>query len=175
MQKYALARSRIRYFLIALFVVGAFAASAPHPFYVGVTELRHQASRGVLEISIRLFTDDLEKALSRRSGSPVNLTSGPLMDASEEMLDVYLSEGFAVFANDSRLNPRFLGYEQVEDAIWSHLECPLPQVPDSMRIVNRLICEMFPSQTHIVHLNLASNRYSRKLDCGEPQFEWRVP
>ncbi|MCC6753300.1 MAG: hypothetical protein IT266_04865 [Saprospiraceae bacterium] len=173
MQKYTWPRTRRISFAWALIIACAFSATAPHPFYVGVTELRHQPSQGVLEISIRLFTDDLEKALARHSGSPVNLTSGPLLDASEEMLDTYLSEGFAVYANASHLQSRFLGYEQVEDAIWSHLECPLPELPDSLRIENRLLCELLSEQTHIVHLNIASRRYSRKLECEAPIFEWR--
>ena len=37
-----------------------------HPFYVGHTEMVLNSKTGLLEVSIRLFTNDLEKELAKK-------------------------------------------------------------------------------------------------------------
>ena len=38
-----------------------------HPFFVGVTEVQHNAKDKTLEVSVKLFAEDLEKTLDRKS------------------------------------------------------------------------------------------------------------
>ena len=41
------------------------AAPARHAYHATITELRYNAARKQLELSVKVFTDDFEKALSR--------------------------------------------------------------------------------------------------------------
>ncbi len=44
-----------------------------HPFYVSVTEVRHNEKSRALEVSTRIFYDDLEEALASASRTKVDI------------------------------------------------------------------------------------------------------
>jgi len=44
-----------------------------HPFYVSVTEIRHNAAQQELQVSSRIFYDDLERTLKTEYKTPVDI------------------------------------------------------------------------------------------------------
>ena len=44
-----------------------------HPFYVSVIEIQHNESAATAEISVRIFTEDLEETLRKQSNTPIDL------------------------------------------------------------------------------------------------------
>jgi len=50
----------------------------PHPLYISVTEVNHNAKDKILEVSCKLFTNDFEAALEKMSGAHVDLGSAAL-------------------------------------------------------------------------------------------------
>ena len=58
--------------LFAMFFLCSFSI---HKFYVSVTQVDYVPSKKRVEITSRIFIDDLEKALTKKYNKKVNLTS----------------------------------------------------------------------------------------------------
>ena len=55
--------------LVLLFPLAG-AAPALHAYHSTITELRYNAAKKQLEVSVKVFTDDFEKALSQGQPTP---------------------------------------------------------------------------------------------------------
>lgn len=165
---------RSLFFLFCLWLLPLNPAGYAHPFYVGVTELN--VLPGALEVSTRLFTDDLEAALDaygKRKG--IDLIRYQPAAVIESLLPAYLAEKIEVHANNNKLSFEYIGYEVEADACWIHLEAKLKPSVQQLSIDVRSLYELFPSQQHIIHLMQGEARKSTRLDKGSEAWEVKLP
>lgn len=145
-----------------------------HPFYVGVTELH--ITPGGLELSVRLFTDDLEAALDAfGEQAGIDLIRQQPEARIDSLLPAYFTAKMTLLANNNRLKCTYIGYEIEMDACWVHLEAKLNPAVERISIDLQLLYELFPSQQHIVHLLQGGVRKSTRLDKEAGAWEVKLP
>ena len=104
-----------------------------------------------VEVSIRLFTDDLETALTRENGQKsVRLTNA---EKHDKLLERYVRRHFIVA--DAQRQPRpytYLGYETEADAQWVYLEMPAPMAEPFKNLVIKqdVLMELFGDQVNLI-------------------------
>ena len=140
---------RLGLILPALLVLGAWIM---HEFYVSITEIRYNAQRERFEISMRIFPDDLDRALLERSGIHTQLATALEHEMADSLLMVYLMEDFSVEVNGQQLELNYLGKEPESNAIWCYLESSRIKAPETMNIRNRVLTEFFPDQVNIIQV-----------------------
>ena len=137
--------------------------SPSHPIYVSVTEITHNPQSKSLEISCRLFTDDLEKALRRLYPGRIDLLNASLRKEMESKLSRYIKDHLQIDADGKPQALSFLGYEQQEEAIAAYFEViNLPSVK-KLSIYNNLLYEYQPQQMGIIHATVNGERKSHRL------------
>lgn len=135
-----------------------------HPFYMSVTEIRYNAPRKSLEISCRIFSDDLENVLKKESGQPLDIIHPKNRTAADSLVAQYLRRHLSVSADGKPLSIRYLGYEISEDATWCYLECT-PLAPfRKLDVKNDILYAEHRTQSHMVHAVVNDRRQSTKLD-----------
>lgn len=127
-----------------------------HEFHASVTQMQYNAKEQVFEISIRVFTDDLERGLSAASGTKVNLANGTRHDA---LIEKYVRAHFT-YANAQK-QPKvvqYIGYETEADAQWIYLEMPYsgPFTGGTMR--QNILTELFDDQVNMVNINYQNQK-----------------
>ncbi|WP_109698442.1 DUF6702 family protein [Chitinophaga deserti] len=138
--------------------------SAVHPFYMSVTEVRYNAPRKSLEVSCRIFSDDLENALKKRSGQPLDIIKPKDRTAADSLVARYLRQHLFLTADGKPLSLRYMGYEISEDATWCFLECT-PLAPfRKLDIRNDILYAEHETQSHMIHVIVNDRRQSTKLD-----------
>ena len=150
--------------LLSLLLV--FAKAEAHPYHVSVAEMRYNAKTQALEISLKLFTDDLEKTLSEMAGKPVAINQSPEV---KKLIETYLGKTFRIENNvwQARL-PRFLGYEAEADAQWIHFEVSLKNENlTKIKIRNQVLLEIFPDQINMVNLEINGKKRTLIFKEGE--------
>jgi len=124
----------------------------PHKFYVSLTEVRYNTQAERFEVSMRIFPDDLDRALMERSGIRTQLATELEHEKADSLLQAYLLESFSIRADGQLVAVSYLGKEQESDAIWCYLESsPLPG-PQSISIRHELLTDVFPEQVNIVQV-----------------------
>lgn len=145
-----------------------------HPFYLGVEEVKYNQKTQSLEISIRLFTDDFEKCLSSHFNKPVNLFIHDASPQLDSMVAKYLARHFQILHQSAPLPMHFIGYEKSEEATWSYFESPLPVLPQSLIIHNRLLYDCIREQSNIMHFKTDQRTSSYKLNFPDSSYQWNL-
>ncbi len=125
-----------------------------HPFHTSVTEMRFDARQRSFEISVRIFTDDLETALTRfNNGKPVHLSQLPAPEA-DRLLERYLRAHLSVATGpQSRKNYQYIGHETEADAQWIYLELPFAESFRNVVMQQNVLMETFGDQVNLVNLH----------------------
>lgn len=136
-----------------------------HPFYVSITAIDLKSGSPVIEISSRMFYDDLEKALNAESRAKINLITPANRTVVDSALAAYLRKNLTLHAGGHALPLRYLGYEIEEDVAWCFLESPKPaEEIAKLDVECSLLYEHFDTQSNILHVSVAGKRKSTKLD-----------
>lgn len=142
-----------------------------HPFYVSVTEVHHNAGDQALEVSIRIFTDDLENTLRMYApGSKVDLINPPQDGTMDTLIKKYIGNKLRMKVNGSPRPLRYIGFERVDESVWAYFEVPQVPVLSSLAVHNPLLYEYKKEQINMVHVVNGKQRQSRKLD--NPIADW---
>lgn len=145
-----------------------------HPFFVSVTEIQHNADEKTLEISCKIFTDDFEKALRQTYKTNVDLLNGKDKVASNKLITDYIKKHLQINVDGKTLQLQFVGYENEEEAIWSHFQINDIASIKKVEIVNDILFEYKKEQVNLLHVKANGSRKSAKLNNPEAKvvLEW---
>lgn len=135
-----------------------------HPFYLSVTEIRHNAGHKSLEISCRIFSDDLENTLKKQSNTTFDIIKPQNRVMVDTLIARYIRQHLQISVDGRVLAPRYLGYKIEEDAAWCFLEVSgVPQVK-KLELKDDILYEAHESQSHMIHVIVNDQRKSTKID-----------
>lgn len=135
-----------------------------HAFHTSLTEMKYNAKEKSMEISIRMFTDDLELALTKANNGQ-KIFIGGKNDNSEAILSKYVQLYFAIVTPlKQKKAVNFIGKEIEGDATWVYIEMPDFQDPKGHFIYNSLMQEMFDDQTNLVNLQYLGTKKTFLFD-----------
>lgn len=149
--------------LIAVF----FLMGRAHPFYLGVCELKYNANEKAMQVSVKLFINDLEDALKKLNGKPMDLLHIKDSAMVKKQLDEYIKKRLSLKVNGEALSYRFLGFEKEEEALWMYLEAPNCKHPKSLSIDCWLLYDYLPNQMNIFHIE--SGKVVRSIKLSNPE------
>lgn len=153
--------------LLLLFWLNVF-----HPFYVSVTEIVYNKNPGTVQVSVRIFFDDFEKALEKRNKTEVNILKPVNKKEVDAMIAAYIKDHLKVSVNDKNLDLKFQGYEIEEDAAWCYFETSQVGGIKHLHIKNDLLFEQHSSQSNMIHAIVDGKRKSTKLDNPKSEADF---
>lgn len=135
-----------------------------HPFFVSVVEINHNQQEKTVELSVRIFAEDLEKTLQKYSPAKVDI----LAPADKAMLDkqiaIYLREKLKLKVNGQSIALNYIGHEIQKESIWCYLEAPKVNDMSKLEVDCGLLYDFEKSQTNILHVKSKGVEKSSKLD-----------
>ncbi|MBC7828626.1 MAG: hypothetical protein H7122_12820 [Chitinophagaceae bacterium] len=137
---------------------------SPHPFFISVTEISHNATDKHLEISCKIFTDDFETALLKSTGVKIDLFNPKDKALAEKQIAAYLKKHLVIKLDSKPVILEFVGFEREDEAVWSYLQVSNTAAPKKMDISNDLLYESFDQQINLMHVSVSGNRKSTKLN-----------
>ncbi|WP_448961092.1 DUF6702 family protein [Larkinella arboricola] len=135
-----------------------FAAGRPaHPVHTSVTQMQFNAAEKTFEVSLRVFTDDLEEALTRENNNQrVRLND---KDANNPLVERYIRKHFGLINASRQRKPfRYLGKEQEMDATWIYVEVPYSEPVEGSILQQSLLTELFDDQINLVNVSYLSQK-----------------
>lgn len=144
-----------------------------HKYYVSVTEVNYAEKEQSLQITTRVFYDDLEKVLQERYDESVKVES-----SSDKKVDFYIEKYFKkkleIVVNGKVLELQFLGRELEDDLVYCYLEVKDVSKINSISVKNKLLFDVFEEQQNIVHVNIKPHKKSfllvKERDQGVLKF-----
>ncbi|CAM3535157.1 hypothetical protein FSS13T_03810 [Flavobacterium saliperosum S13] len=140
-----------------------------HKFYVGIYQIHYVANKKEVQVTARIFIDDLEKALEAKHKKKIYLSTPKEIAETNGFIKSYLSEKMQIKVNSSVKDLKFLGKETEDNVLICYLTTPVPEKIKSIEIVNSVLTEIFSEQQNIVHININGNKKSLLLTDSEPE------
>lgn len=158
--------------LFKWFSIGVLALT--HPFYVSVTEVEHNAQDKTLEISSKIFTDDLEAVLLKNYGTLVDFKKTNEKASQDKLVADYLKKHLVLKADGKPLNLDYVGFEEEREAIWVYCQVTGVATVKKLEMDISILHDYTNSQINLVHATVGGDRKSNKLDYPKRTvvFEW---
>lgn len=147
-----------------------------HPFHISVTEIFHKPADKVIQMTVRLFQDDMEQGLREFTGNAD-------LDILNKEDSVYLTDviGKYVLQNldlttKKKLPLNYLGFEYDNDVIYCYIESVKVKPFDALTISNKLLTSTFEDQENLVHVKKAGKVKSLRMtyDKNRETLEWET-
>lgn len=140
--------------------------AAAHKYYTSLARAEYNEETKAVEVALRVFADDFELALTRRSGRKIHLDKAG--DAAAAAAFAYLRETFEVSGRDGRrVELRWVGMETQGDVAWLYFEAPLPEGPSGAALRDRVLLELFRTQVNIVNFKYGGVKLDLVFRRGE--------
>ena len=146
-----------------------------HAFHVAVTEIEYDGKSSQLEITHRIFIDDLEVALTEWSSEKIDILNPSDPAKLNELIGKYLSEKTSYILNEKEVEVKYLGSEREEAVMYCYQFVSDVKKVKSLKVSNTVLMETFDDQTNIVHVANNETNMSLKLsknkNSGEVSFD----
>lgn len=141
-----------------------------HPLHLSVSDVVYKPENKSLEITQRLFSDDLEDALRHHSGKKTDVLNPANAEQLSALIGDYLSENFELQLNGQTVQPNYLGYEIEGEAVWVYLEVSNVKRIRQIGVRNTIFFELFDDQVNLINIEKEGAIRSLKL-TPEQRFD----
>ena len=126
-----------------------------HKFYVALYQVNYAPEKKMLQITTRIFVDDLNSAVGKKYSKKINLGSENESVDDVNFLKKYFSEKFYIKVNGQTKPILFLSKEMEGDVLICYFSMKEIQKINSLEIYNAVITEGNAEQQNIMHFNVS--------------------
>jgi hypothetical protein len=155
----------LSFIMLLLLCAGDFWTTKAHTFHTSLAQMEYNAQEKSVEISLEVFTNDLEAALSRRNGKKVRLDK---TEGAEGLVLAYLQDTLNLKNNRGEIKKlSWVGMESKADAMWLYVEAPMPEGLEGASLRDRLFFESLEDQVNLVHLKYEDKKSDLVFKPGD--------
>jgi len=139
-----------------------FAFSVAHKFYVSVTNVGDSEKDNAIQITSRIFIDDLEAVLKERYDHDTKLIAGEESDIVNEYIEKYLRTKFVVEIDNEQKEYQLLGKKYDNDLVIFYLEIAEIDLVElqAITIQNEVLTDLYDEQQNILHFKINDKKKS---------------
>lgn len=152
--------------LILILIVPLF-----HPNHVSVTDIVLNSKSKTMEVTIRLFAEDVENVIRKYHESQFNLDENTVDGVANETMAKYISDHFKLSIENSGVEIRFLGMELKDDMVFCYLESSQVESSGTLKIENTLLVDIQEEQVNFNHFKVNGEIKSVKTTIETPTAE----
>jgi hypothetical protein len=138
--------------------------AAVHPFYISMTDINYNTNNKTLEVSVRIFTDDLEECLRRTCNCKVELMKPVDKPGMDKLVSAYINNHLQVKIDGQPATLVYAGYQQEDGSTWSYFEVKNVPAIKKLQVNNWLLHDYKTEQVNMVHVKANGLEKTEKLD-----------
>jgi hypothetical protein len=134
-----------------------------HPFFISVIDINHNEKEAIVEISVRTFTDDIEKMIAKEFNVKLDLAQASQKAKADALINQYIQKKIALSSNGTKLQLDYIGFEIQSESTWSYFEVKNVKQLKQLQVFCELLFGINPQQINIIHVKSAGQRKSFEL------------
>jgi hypothetical protein len=140
-----------------------------HPIHVSIAEIEHNAESKALQITLRIFIDDLETSIRNKANSPeMDLLEPGEGNSTDALVRDYLAEVLKLKVDRKAVKTNYLGHEIEGPAMICYIEVENIKKFKTIEVTNRAILETHEDQSNLVNVNYKEKVKSLRLTNQKP-------
>jgi hypothetical protein len=140
-----------------------------HPVHMSVTEINYSEKDKALQITSRIFIDDLELSIRRDlQDEDLDLLKPDNGKTTDQLISAYLAKHLKVKVDGKQVVQKYLGSEVEDVAIICYIEIPNIKKLKTIETLNDVIQETHSDQSNLVHVTYKEKLKSLRLTIEKP-------
>ncbi len=140
-----------------------------HPVHMSVTEINYSEKDKALQITSRIFIDDLELSIRRElKDEDLDLLKPSNGKTTDQLVSAYLAKHLKVKVDGKQVVQKYLGSEVEDVAIICYIEIPNIKKLKTIEPFNDVIQETHADQSNLVHVTYKEKLKSLRLTIEKP-------
>lgn len=153
-------KKRLTYFVIVILFLSLTAFSF-HKFYMGVFQVNYAAEKKMIQITSRIFIDDLNNGMEKKYHQKTFVGTDKETQADIDLLKKYLSENFAIKINGQSKPITFLSKEvESNDVLVCYSRIKDINTFKTIEILNTILVDWNAEQQNITHISAFGTKKS---------------
>ena len=141
-----------------------------HPIHVTVTEIEFDEKEKELEITMRVFIDDLELTLRNELRQPeLDILAPKNGVTTDQLVSKYLQDHFKIQLDGKPQATKYLGHETDGDAFIFYIQVSNVKKWKTIRVKNNIMTDTHDDQSNLVHVSVKENIRSLRLTRDTPE------
>ena len=139
-----------------------------HPLHISVTEIALDPKERELEITLRVFTDDLELAIREmKNDQALNLLK-PVNSTIDKLAWEYLQSKLKISTDRAPRTIKYLGHEMDDDVLIFYIQVEPIENFETLSITNSVLTELYDDQANLVNVTVKEQTKSLRLIRNNP-------
>ena len=134
-----------------------------HPFFVSVIDINHNEKEATIEISVRCFTNDLEKMIAADTKTTIDLSQPSQKNKGDALLKAYLTKRLNLSVNGNKSTLDYVGFEIQKESTWTYFEIKNIKQLSQLNVLCEVLFGVNDQQINIFHVNAKGVRKSYEL------------
>ncbi|MGO4770652.1 DUF6702 family protein [Flavobacterium sp. W22_SRS_FK3] len=132
-----------------------------HKFYMGVFQVNYAAEKKMIQITSRIFVDDLNKGIEKKYNKKTFIGTDKETPADIDLLKKYLSENFTIKVNGQLKPISFLSKElEADDVLVCYSRITAIEKFKILEISNTVLVDWHVEQQNITHVTAFGTKKS---------------
>ncbi|TNE71938.1 hypothetical protein EP331_08190 [bacterium] len=153
-------------------------ALGAHPYYVSLWDVLINKDSQTVQISVKVFLDDLEKGLSLKEYQLDKWNWASSVDSiankHNKALHDYLQKSVKVSANGKAVKLNYLGREQELEFVYAFIESEkMAEEIKELDMKLTFLTEVIEDQMNIVHVKWDGEKKSFLIHKNETELSWK--
>jgi hypothetical protein len=124
-----------------------------HPIHLSVSEINYSEKNKALQITSRIFLDDLELSIQNElDEKDLDLLEPGQGRTTEQLINEYVTKRLSIKLDSKIQKLNFLGFEREDPAVICYIEIEGVKKFKTIEIKNEVIMETHNDQSNLVHV-----------------------
>ena len=135
-----------------------------HPFYIAVTEINLNTSDKTLEVSCKMFADDLEQIIEKSNHAQLDISSDKDKANFDKYIPAYIKTHLGLTIDGKSSNLTYIGFEKDKESAFCYFQVENISSLKKLDVLDSLLQDFTTDQINIIHVTVNGKRQSTKLD-----------
>ena len=148
-----------------------------HPFHVTVCEIEFDTNTNALQVSQRMFLNDLEETLDKTYHVEIDIVNPKNKPFCDSLIKDYVLKHLAITVDGKPRKRTYIGHEVEEDVMWCYVEYYGVKKMKNLEISNTVFFDVYDDQSTIVQMEYNGVTKSKRLTRLTPteHFDFENP
>lgn len=135
-----------------------------HPFYISVTEINLNTSDKTLEVSCKMFADDLEQIIEKNHHAQLDISADKDKSKFDSYIPPYVKSHLSILVDGKATNLSYIGFEKEKESAYCYFQAEHISSLKKIDINDSILHDFTSDQINIIHVTVNGKRQSTKLD-----------
>jgi hypothetical protein len=135
-----------------------------HPFYIAVTEINLNTSDKTLEISCKMFADDLEQIIEKNNSTQLDISADKDKSSFDKYIPAYIKNHLSISVDGKASSLSYIGFEKEKESAYCYFQVDNISSLKKIDITDSILHDFTTEQINIIHVTVNGKRQSTRLD-----------